>query len=373
MPIALTSTTGGGGSVSGPITDTDLTMSTARLLGRTTGGTGDIEEISVGSGLTLSAGTLSASGGGGVDGTYTDIASASSVALGGIATVRGNITGTTTITAFTGGSAGTYKEGKFAGILTLTYNGTSMILPGAANITTAAGDTFGAVTNDGTNWRVVWYQRVDGTPLFVGSLTYPTNSGAMTFLDMPVTSGAADNTEESYAFKIDGQTIFKIYAQSDGAGSVDNGRVEVNGAPLLATAAAYGTGTVATLTNTAAALDFGTTDPLITINYPGTWKITACVQLAYTGATVVAETATLKLRRTNNTAADLTSGSITIDLPASTTLTQTFGVVQLPSVIYTTVNANDTLTIFGNVSATLGAGTITAEIGGTWIMAERLS
>jgi len=43
----------------------DLVMATDKLLGRTTAGTGAAEEISVGSGLTLSAGTLSASGGGG--------------------------------------------------------------------------------------------------------------------------------------------------------------------------------------------------------------------------------------------------------------------------------------------------------------------
>ena len=44
----------------GVITSSGLTMSTARLLGRTTASTGAIEEISVGSGLSLSAGTLSA-------------------------------------------------------------------------------------------------------------------------------------------------------------------------------------------------------------------------------------------------------------------------------------------------------------------------
>lgn len=42
-----------------------ITMSTARLIGRTTAGSGAAEEISVGSGLSLSGGTLSATGGGG--------------------------------------------------------------------------------------------------------------------------------------------------------------------------------------------------------------------------------------------------------------------------------------------------------------------
>ena len=48
----------GGGVGAGPVTTSGLTMSTARLLGRTTASTGAIEEISVGTGLSLSAGVL---------------------------------------------------------------------------------------------------------------------------------------------------------------------------------------------------------------------------------------------------------------------------------------------------------------------------
>lgn len=40
-------------------------MNTGKLLGRSTAGSGAIEEITIGSGLSLSAGTLSATGGGG--------------------------------------------------------------------------------------------------------------------------------------------------------------------------------------------------------------------------------------------------------------------------------------------------------------------
>jgi microcystin-dependent protein len=45
----------------GSVTSTGLTMTTARLLGRSTAATGAVEEITVGSGLSLSGGTLSAS------------------------------------------------------------------------------------------------------------------------------------------------------------------------------------------------------------------------------------------------------------------------------------------------------------------------
>lgn len=141
--------------------------------------------------------------------------------------------------------------------------------------------------------------------------------------------------------------------------------------PITATAvqAAYGTGTAYSLTNTAAALDFGTTDPAIVIPGSGTWKLSAIVQLNYTGATVVTETATLKLRRTNNTAADIANTTLLLDLPVATTLTNTYGTFALMRVLYTTTNANDAIAIFGSVSATLGAGTIDATA--ACLLAER--
>lgn len=145
-----------------------------------------------------------------------------------------------------------------------------------------------------------------------------------------------------------------------------------SGGPVGQNFSAYLTGTVYTFTNTATAVTGGTTSPTVTLTSAGTYLIFGQVQMAYTGATVVAETAPLKLRRTNNTPADLTSSSLVIDLPVSTALTYTYGTVRLPQVIYTTTNTNDIVTIFANVSANLGAGTITAEAGGTFIQAVRL-
>lgn len=49
-------------------------MTTGKLLGRSTAGNGAIEEITIGSGLSLSAGTLSATGGGGSAGVDPVIA-----------------------------------------------------------------------------------------------------------------------------------------------------------------------------------------------------------------------------------------------------------------------------------------------------------
>lgn len=133
----------------------------------------------------------------------------------------------------------------------------------------------------------------------------------------------------------------------------------------------YGAGTAYAFTNTAAAIDFGTTDPAIVITAAGTYLLFGQVLLAYTGATVVAETATVKVRRTNNTAADV-SQVVVIDLPVATTLTHTYGVVTIPPVVYTTANIDDALTLFGNVSAALGAGTIDATAVGTALVALRI-
>lgn len=93
-----------------------------------------------------------------------DIASASTINL---TTATGNlvhVTGTTTITAITIPS-GAERTVVFDGILTLTYNATTLILPTLANITTAAGDTM-VVRGDGSgNARVISYERANGRSL----------------------------------------------------------------------------------------------------------------------------------------------------------------------------------------------------------------
>lgn len=68
----------------------------------------------------------------------SDVASASTIDLDAATGVLVDVTGTTTITAITL-SNGRERVVRFTGILTLT-NGASLVLPGGANITTAAGD-----------------------------------------------------------------------------------------------------------------------------------------------------------------------------------------------------------------------------------------
>lgn len=94
-----------------------------------------------------------------------DIVSATTTNL---ATATGNsltVTGTTTITGFGTVTAGTIFRLTFSGILTLTHNGTSLILPTSANITTVSGDVAILESLGSGNWKCLTYQRSDGTAL----------------------------------------------------------------------------------------------------------------------------------------------------------------------------------------------------------------
>lgn len=97
-----------------------------------------------------------------------DIASATTTDIGAADGNYVDVTGTTTITGFGTVQAGTRRIVQFDDALTLTHNGTSLILPGAANITTAAGDTACFVSLGSGNWKCAWYQTASGEPIAGG-------------------------------------------------------------------------------------------------------------------------------------------------------------------------------------------------------------
>jgi hypothetical protein len=126
--------------------------------------------------------------------TAASIASATTTDLG---TVAGNtvlITGTTTITGF-GSSASAAKPlyyVRFNGALQLTYNATSLIIPGAANLTTAAGDCALLEYLTGGNWRVSIYQKANGEAIVgAGSDVITSDSALGTDEAMVVADGTA--------------------------------------------------------------------------------------------------------------------------------------------------------------------------------------
>jgi hypothetical protein len=97
------------------------------------------------------------------------------------------VSGTNTITGLGAIQAGTRRTVEFSGVLLLTHNGTSLILPGGANITTAAGDCAEFISEGSGNWRCVNYQRVAsaGATTFMGADVALSNTA--NFFDGPNT------------------------------------------------------------------------------------------------------------------------------------------------------------------------------------------
>lgn len=86
-----------------------------------------------------------------------DIASATTTDIGAATGNYADVTGTVTISGLGTVQAGTRRVVRFTGALTLTYNATSLILPGAANITTVAGDVAEFISLGSGNWRCTNY------------------------------------------------------------------------------------------------------------------------------------------------------------------------------------------------------------------------
>lgn len=123
--------------------------------------------------------------------TPVTLASASTVNLGSAGSNIVYISGTTAITSFGTSTNTNLIYVKFLGILTLTYNATSMQLPGANNITTAANDEAVFLNmGGGGNWKCISYNpySVTGTgpqvrqasPTLTGNPTVGNSTGTST-------------------------------------------------------------------------------------------------------------------------------------------------------------------------------------------------
>jgi hypothetical protein len=97
----------------------------------------------------------------------SDIASDTALTLG----KDGNqfdVTGTTTITSIATQGIGSIVTLHFDGALTFTHHSTNLILPGAANITTAAGDIAVMYEYASADWRCVSYTKASGAAIVAG-------------------------------------------------------------------------------------------------------------------------------------------------------------------------------------------------------------
>lgn len=151
------------------------------------------------------------------------VASATTCDIGAAQAGKIIISGTTTITSL-GTTAHKRRFVHFSGAMTLTYNATSLILPGGANISTSNGDTAAFMSDSSGNWRCYFYQYASGQkitgPLVVAGLT--TSSGvqvtnvAQAKLQLTAASGST-STGFSFGRSISGGDTndFFIYDQTN--------------------------------------------------------------------------------------------------------------------------------------------------------------
>lgn len=154
-------------------------------------------------------GTGAATAGAAFDNLHTASSNIASATTTDLSTATGyyvQITGTTTITGFGTEAAGVPRFLRFAGALTLTHNATSLILPGAANITTAAGDTAVFVSEGSGNWRCLAYQRASGEAVVSSTVGLPaghiygltlSNNGSDATNDIDIAAGSARDASDT--------------------------------------------------------------------------------------------------------------------------------------------------------------------------------
>jgi hypothetical protein len=146
-----------------------------------------------------------------------NVASAATTAIASVRTLNVSVTGTTTITSFGSARSGVVKLVTFTGALTLTHNATSLILPGTANIVTAAGDFLVTQSLGSGNWRVLLYARSNGGTVIQpasadqaalsGSLTNSTGATPdLTIADVSTAVTGVDGAGNNAASKADVDT-----------------------------------------------------------------------------------------------------------------------------------------------------------------------
>lgn len=138
----------------------------------------------------------------------------------------------------------------------------------------------------------------------------------------------------------------------------------------------YGSGAVYEMAIATANLTMGSGATTLTLAGAGKWLLFAQANVKFLSVTWAANhTLELHLRRTNNTAADLTP-TMTMTTPIITTITDTFGLFSLPAIPYVPAQAGDIIELWGSISAlpdNTAAGTHAVQVTQTALVALQIA
>jgi len=156
-----------------------------------------------------------------------DVADAATPALWAATTNYANLLGTTTITGFASGTDGQSKIVRFNAIRQLTHHATTLNLPSAANITTAAGDHALITCNGTTANTVLAYFKTNGKAV-IETDPIPTIAATDVNKFLQATDDSPKTT--AWTFPVPAGAIIAWAAASP-----PTGWLECNGASLLRT------------------------------------------------------------------------------------------------------------------------------------------
>lgn len=166
-----------------------------------------------------------------------DVASATALDISAVDGNYFDVTGTTTITSITTtGFIGSEITLHFDGILTLTHDATNLVLPGAANITTAAGDEFTFREYADGDYRCIGYALTSGKAIVTTppGLTLLGTYTASADTSVDIGSGldvdaAIDDTYDEYIITVSNlvaatdNVAFYARTSTDGGSAFDSG------------------------------------------------------------------------------------------------------------------------------------------------------
>ena len=120
---------------------------------------------------------------------------------------------------------GSSPSGSLAGLSDVSVGGLGAAQDGSALVYNHAQAVweYGVAGGGGDYWTLDGSTLVptdDTVDVKLGEINVDTDAGAVTLVDMEVTSTPVAGTEESYAFNIDGSTVAKIWSEADSAGTL---------------------------------------------------------------------------------------------------------------------------------------------------------